>query len=79
MANVIEQKRAGEREPQRSQAGLLTKEEAARFLRVTTRGLEKWMAQRRVPFFRIGKKSVRFKLSDLEAHLEEKCRVATQG
>ncbi|HXT10989.1 MAG TPA: helix-turn-helix domain-containing protein [Candidatus Angelobacter sp.] len=54
---------------------LLTKEQAADFLQVTVRGLEKWMAKRRVPFFRIGKKTVRFKMSDLESHLDQNCRV----
>jgi len=77
MAKHVEQTRKGESQPE--QSGLLTKPEAAIFLRVTTRGLEKWMAQRTVPFFRIGKKTVRFKRSDLESHLEEKCRVAVRN
>jgi excisionase family DNA binding protein len=44
-------------------------------LKVTVRGLEAWMAKKIIPYYRIGKRSVRFKRSDILAHLDAKCRV----
>jgi excisionase family DNA binding protein len=43
----------------------LTKIQAADFLQISTRTLDKWMRQRRVPYIRIGK-TIRFRRSDLE-------------
>ena len=58
------------------EADILTKPEAASLLKITVRGLEKWMEQKRIPFYRLSYKIVRFKRSDLEAHLKNNCLVA---
>jgi excisionase family DNA binding protein len=47
----------------------LTKEEAARLLRVTTRTLESYMRQGWLPFVRVGSRTVRFRASDIDAAL----------
>lgn len=49
--------------------GLLTKKEAAAWLRVSTRTLDAWMKFRVVGFIKIGR-TVRFRLPDLESTLQ---------
>lgn len=54
---------------------LKTKREAAHYLHIGPRTLDDWMKRKMVPFFKIGK-VVRFRVSDLDATLEKKFRVA---
>jgi excisionase family DNA binding protein len=53
---------------------LLTKQEAADLLNVSLSGIEGFMAQKIIPYYKLGK-SVRFKRSVLLAHLDQHCRV----
>ena len=53
---------------------LIEKPETARRLRVSTRTLDDWMRTRKVPYLKIGK-TVRFRWSDVLAHLQNNCRV----
>lgn len=48
---------------------LLTKPEVARFLQCSTRSVDLWMKDGRLPYFKIGR-TVRFALSDVISHLE---------
>lgn len=48
--------------------GLLTKKEAAAWLRVSTRTLDAWMKSRAVGFIKIGR-TVRFRLADIDEAL----------
>jgi len=47
----------------------LTKQDVARLLQVSVRTVENFMSRGLLPFFRIGR-TVRFRLKDIEAHLE---------
>ena len=53
---------------------ILEKFEAANRLKISTRTLDQWMREGRVPFLKIGK-TVRFRWADVLAHLNDKCRV----
>lgn len=53
--------------------GYLTKPEVARMFRITPRTLDQWQAAGRLPFFKLGR-TVRYKLSDIEAHLATHCK-----
>lgn len=57
---------------------LLSTREAARFLGVSTSFLEKdrW-AGARIPFVRLGSRSVRYRVSDLNAYVEGQIRRST--
>lgn len=57
---------------------LLTTKQAARFLGVSTSFLERdrW-AGAKIPFVRIGKRAVRYQLSDLEAFVSQRVRLST--
>lgn len=48
---------------------ILTPEEAAEFLGVSLRTIRYWVAQRKVPYFHLGR-FIRFKPTDLTAFLE---------
>ena len=51
----------------------LTTKEAAKFLSVSEQTMLNWRAQRRGPkYFKLGLKSVRYKLKDLEDWLNER-------
>lgn len=56
---------------------LLTTKEAAPLLRVSTAFLERdrW-AGAQVPFIRVGRRAVRYRLSDLNAFIESRRRVS---
>jgi excisionase family DNA binding protein len=41
-------------------SSLLTKQELAQLCRVHLRTIDAWMAERRIPFVKIGKRAVRF-------------------
>ena len=43
---------------------------------VTERTIDAWMRNGAVPFFKIGRRTVRFRLADLQNHLDAFCRVA---
>lgn len=47
---------------------LLTKEELAQYLQVTTRTVTIWIKKRRLPHYRLGCRRVRFKRSEIDAH-----------
>lgn len=48
---------------------LMTKEDLARYLGVTTSCIDKWMAGRRIPYYRLGRKCVRYDLDKVAAWL----------
>ena len=48
--------------------------QAAAHLGITTRTLTHWQNRRLVPFYRVGR-CIRFKLSELDAHLARNSRV----
>jgi excisionase family DNA binding protein len=52
----------------------LDKLAVAQMFGVTPRTVDKWMVERKLPFFKIGK-LVRFRRSDIDAHLDAKFRV----
>ncbi|EEF63372.1 helix-turn-helix transcriptional regulator [Pedosphaera parvula] len=54
---------------------MLTKTQTAEFLQVTVRCVEVWMSNGILPYFKLGKRSVRFKKSDIEQHLNKNCRI----
>ena len=54
---------------------LLDKGDAAKYLGLSVRTVDYYIQKRLLPFYKIGGKTVRFKLSDLDAALE-KFRVA---
>jgi excisionase family DNA binding protein len=62
----------GEQQP--AAENLLTKEQVAQRLQVTTRTLESYQRKGRVPFLKIGR-TVRFSWSDVQRHLRDNCRV----
>lgn len=53
---------------------LLEKQDVAHRLQISTRTLDQWMREGRIPFFKIGK-TVRFRWEDVLAHLDQKCRI----
>ena len=52
-----------------SQRANATREEAAAECRVSTRTLEKWVAQKKIPFYRLSPRMVRFDLDEVAAAL----------
>lgn len=54
---------------------LIEKSTLALRLKVSTRTLDEWMRLGRIPFFKIGRKTVRFRWKDVLAHLERSSRV----
>ena len=48
---------------------LVTKQEVARDLGVGCRTIEKWVAERRIPFIRAGHRTLRFNLNDVRRAL----------
>lgn len=61
------------------QTEFLTKAQAAELLGITVRGLESLMAKRLIPYYKLGRRTVRFKKSVLLAYLEARCLVAPKG
>lgn len=57
---------------------LLTKTEVAAYAQCTTRCIDNWMKLGYLPYFKIGR-TVRFKVSDVDAYLIENFRVARRG
>jgi excisionase family DNA binding protein len=54
---------------------LWTKDDAARFLKVNIRTIESWMALGILPYYKIGRRTVRFKPEALQAHLDRTAEV----
>ena len=59
---------------------LLTTKDAARYLQVSAAFLERdrW-AGAKIPFVRIGSRSIRYRLADLEHFIENSVRASTSG
>jgi predicted DNA-binding transcriptional regulator AlpA len=55
---------------------LLTKSQIAVKLQVTQRTVDNFMARGILPYFKLGNRMVRFRLLDVQAHLDRTCRVA---
>lgn len=53
---------------------IIEKPELAKRLRVSTRTVDVWMREGRVPFLKISK-SVRFRWGDVLDHLQRQCRI----
>jgi len=53
---------------------LLEKAETARRLKISTRTLDQWMRDGRVPYLKIGK-TVRFRWTAVIAHLQQNCQL----
>jgi excisionase family DNA binding protein len=53
---------------------LLTKAESAHYCQVQTRTIDNWMKRGLIPYYKIGK-AVRFRLDDIQAHLDKTCRI----
>lgn len=62
------------------QSQLLTTQQAARHLNVSSAFLERdrW-AGARIPFVKIGSRSIRYRVSDLERYLESRVRHSTSS
>ena len=54
--------------------GFMNKDECAAFLGIKKRTLEKYMAERQIPFIRLSQKLVLFHLDDVMAALRERSR-----
>lgn len=57
---------------------LVSKKAAAAHCSVTTRTVDQWMSEGRLPYYKIGR-TVRFRLSEVDVALNETCRVARKG
>jgi excisionase family DNA binding protein len=53
----------------RSEVGLITVEDAAKFLAVSTSTLYGWVYQRRIPFVKVGG-ALRFELAELQKFIQ---------
>ena len=56
----------------------IDKPELGRRLGVSVRTVEEWMSYGLVPYYKVGS-TVRFKWSDVERHLDQRCRVAPRN
>ena len=54
-----------------SEEQILTVDEAAALLKVTTRTIRSWVAKRQIPFFRLNGRMIRFRRSSLLAWAED--------
>lgn len=57
----------------------LNKSDVAELLGVTVRTVENMMTHGLLPYFKIGGKCVRFRLDDIQTHLDSTCRVVRTG
>ena len=53
----------------RSEGGLITVQDAAKFLAVSTSTLYGWVYQRRIPFVKVGR-ALRFELAELQKFIQ---------
>jgi excisionase family DNA binding protein len=58
-------------EPLGAREKLVTKKQLANYLGVTTRTLEYWRAQGRIPYWRISPRAIRYELSSVERALSK--------
>lgn len=68
----MKQKESNLRDLKPPSSGIVTKDELARELRVSTRTIENMCAQRIIPFIRATKRSIRFYLPRVLAALEKR-------
>jgi excisionase family DNA binding protein len=50
---------------------LLNKKEVAAIFGVTVKAIDKWMAQKKIPYYPLSRKCVRFRASDLEPYIQQ--------
>jgi excisionase family DNA binding protein len=62
-----------------SEEGYWTKDQAAAYLKISDRTLNRWMAAGLIPYFKFGHCTVRFKPADLRAHLDRTSRVLNRS
>jgi excisionase family DNA binding protein len=53
----------------------INKAEVGRRLGIKPRTTDAWLSQKILPFYRIGRRAVRFRWSEVQAHLAATCRV----
>jgi excisionase family DNA binding protein len=53
----------------------IDKAEVGRRLGIRPRTVDAWLSQKILPFYRIGKRAIRFRYSEVQAHLAATCRV----
>jgi excisionase family DNA binding protein len=53
----------------RSESGLITVQDAAKFLAVSTSTLYGWVYQRRIPFVKVGR-ALRFEMAELQRFIQ---------
>ncbi len=53
----------------RTESGLITVQEAAKFLAVSTSTLYGWVYQRRIPFVKVGR-ALRFEMAELQKFIQ---------
>ena len=58
---------------------LLTKKQVANLFGVTVKAIDKWMKEKRIPYYSLSRKCVRFRESELDEHLRQFKKTATQG
>jgi excisionase family DNA binding protein len=67
--NVITEANTGQSAQQPHAAGLLSKQEIAAVFGVSQRTVENWIAQKRIPYYRLSTRLIRFSLPRVEAAL----------
>lgn len=58
---------------------LLNKKEVAAIFGVTVKAIDKWMAQKKIPYYPLSRKCVRFRASDLEPYIQQHKEHADPG
>jgi|GEM_PF-5292587 len=58
---------------------LLTKKQVAKHFGVTVKAIDKWMREKRIPYYSLSRKCVRFRESELDEHLRQFRKTASQG
>ena len=53
----------------------IDKREIGRRLGIKPRTCDQWMKEGRLPFYRISRRAIRFRWSEVQAHLAATCRV----
>ncbi len=61
-------------EPVNPESEYLTKIEVAQLFKLSTRTIDSWIAQGRLPYYRIGR-TIRFRRSDIREYLDRHYRV----
>lgn len=58
---------------------LLNKKQVAAVFGVSVKAIDKWMREKRIPFYPLSRKCVRFRESDLDAYVKKHKKSATPG